>query len=270
MKRRILLPLAALLAAALTACGPAGPEPTPTPTPTAAPLPTPSPTPEPVYVPPVLSSQRFSQTFTAEDGTELLSAAYTLPDFENREASAALTAISAWYAALGEDMLSTAAFTAQDASADYELSGAQDIPFLPGSEEMDFQCTYQNERVISFSRTFYATIAGTAHPTVLRLGDLFDLVTGEELTFTQCFTDAIAASEQALRSVLSSETVAGLTAQGMESARIQAAFQPERFYLTEEGFVFWFQADDLGISGSPIEVTVPYSALKEYLVSWIG
>ena len=211
MKRRILLPLAALLAAALTACGPAGPGPTPTPTPTAAPLPAPSPTPEPIYVPPVLSSQRFSQTFTAEDGTELLSAAYTLPDFENREASAALTAISAWYAALGEDMLSTAAFTAQDASADYELSGAQDIPF-PARLRGDGLPVHLSERAGHLLlRTFYATIAGTAHPTVLRLGDLFDLVTGEELTFTQCFTDAIAASEQALRSVLSSETVAGLT-----------------------------------------------------------
>lgn len=272
MKRSALLPLTALLLA-LVSCSPKAPAPSsstaPVPTPSAPP--TPSPTPTYTYVAPVLSEQVFTQDYTADDGTTVLSVSYTLPDFENKSESPALAAISAWYAAEGQALLdNTTATTAQDALSDYELSGPLGLPFQPMKEEMTYTSLYQNEQVISFAREFYASSEGTAHPTVFRMGELFDLTTGASLTFTQCFTDAIAASEQALEYILASDMAAGLMQQGVEKAQLQAAFQPENFYLTKDGFVFWFQSGDLGANNSPVEIPVPYSALKEYLVSWIG
>ena len=270
MKRSALLPLAALLLV-LASCSPKAPAPSPStapvPTPSAS---TPSPTPTYTYVAPVLSEQVFTQDYTADDGTTVLSVSYTLPDFENKSDSPALAAISAWYAAEGQALLdNTTATTAQDALSDYELSGSLGLPVHPMKEEMTYTSLYQNEQVISFAREFYASSEGSAHPTVFRMGELFDLTTGASLTFTQCFTDAIAASEQALEYILASDT-AGLMQQGVEKAQLQAAFQPENFYLTRDGFVFWFQSGDLGSNNSPVELPVPYSALKEYLVSWIG
>ena len=261
MKRSALLPLAALLLV-LASCSPKAPAPSPStapvPTPSAS---TPSPTPTYTYVAPVLSEQVFTQDYTADDGTTVLSVSYTLPDFENKSDSPALAAISAWYAAEGQALLdNTTATTAQDALSDYELSGSLGLPVHPMKEEMTYTSLYQNEQVISFAREFYASSEGSAHPTVFRMGE----------TFTQCFTDAIAASEQALEYILASDTAAGLMQQGVEKAQLQAAFQPENFYLTRDGFVFWFQSGDLGSNNSPVELPVPYSALKEYLVSWIG
>ena len=119
MKRSALLPLAALLLV-LASCSPKAPAPSPStapvPTPSAS---TPSPTPTYTYVAPVLSEQVFTQDYTADDGTTVLSVSYTLPDFENKSDSPALAAISAWYAAEGQALLdNTTATTAQDALSD--------------------------------------------------------------------------------------------------------------------------------------------------------
>ena len=41
------------------------------------------------------------------------------------------------------------------------------------------------------------------------------------------------------------------------------AWQPERFYLTEEGYVFWLAGGELPGVNSPIEVTLPYAGLED-------
>ena len=267
---------AALLLVTLAACGPAAPEPTatavaaPTPTATPEPTPTPSPTPEPL-VEPELIFQSFSDTFTAPDGTVVLTVSYTLPDFANQASSAVLTAIADWYTAEGEALLENASLRAQDAVSDYEVSQAAGYPFQATAEEITSELTYQSEGVLSFRREFYANAVGAAHPTVLRMGEQFDRTDGHKLTFSECFTDGLAAAGAAYEALLQSEAVAGLVSSGaVTAAQVEAAFQPDHFYLTGDGFVFWFQPGELsGVSNSPLEVTVPYSALEEYLLPWI-
>ena len=61
-----------------------------------------------------------------------------------------------------------------------------------------------------------------------------------------------------------------LEAAGVTEGALSAAFQPEHYYLTPDGFVFWYQPGELGAGSSPVELPVPYSALKEYLVEWIA
>lgn len=274
MKRRIVsAALSALLAAALTACGPAPAEPTatPEPTPTVTPTPTPEPTPEPL-VDPVLSSRNFAETYTADDGTVVLTVSYTLPDFENKGDSKVLTAIADWYEEEGESLLDSARTRSADAKSDYEVSTAAGIEFSPVLEEIKSELSYQSDGVLSFRREFYAGGAGMAHPTVLRMGEQFARTDGHKLTFADCVTDGLAAADAALSYLTTHGTVGELVSAGTVTAdAVEAAFQPDHFYLTEEGFTFWFQPGELsGVSGnSPIETVVPYSVFEELLQAWI-
>lgn len=275
MKRRFLsAALSALLAVALTACGPAPAEPTatPTPTPTATPTPTPSPTPEPL-VDPVLSSQNFAETYTADDGTVVLTVSYTLPDFENKGDSRVLTAIADWYTQEGESLLESARTRSADARSDYEVSAAAGIAFSPVLEEIKSELTYQSDGVLSFRREFYAGGEGMAHPTVLRMGEQFDRTDGHKLTFSECFTDGLTAADLACSYVTSHGSMADLVSAGsVTAAELKAAFQPDHFYLTDEGFTFWLQPGDLADVpvNSPIEAVVPYSVFEELLQPWIA
>ncbi len=266
--------LAALLALTLAACGPAAPEPTasptPEPTPEATPSPTPEPTPEPL-VDPELTTQTFSESYTASDGTVVLTVSYTLPDFANKAGSTALTAIADWYTAEGEALLENAALRSQDAVSDYEISQAAGYPFQATLEEITSELTYQSEGVLSFRREFYVSTVGAAHPTVMRMSEQFDRTDGSKLTFTDCFSDGLAAAGAAYEALLQTGEISDLVSSGALTAeQLEAAFQPDHFYLTQEGFVFWFQPGELtGASNSPIEATVPYSALEGYLQPWI-
>lgn len=186
MKRFYLAAIA--MALLLSACGGPAAEVTPTLSPaaepTAAPVSTPTPTPDPtpaptavVLVAPELTEQRFSQEFTAEDGTVVLSVDYALPHVVNYPDSAALLAIDDRYTQMGAALLDNAASTAQDAVSDYEVSLQAGLPFQPTIEEMSYEVTFLSERVLSVSRTFYAAAAGAAHPTVLLLGAALTCVT---------------------------------------------------------------------------------------------
>ena len=269
-----LLPPALLLTALLTACGGPAAAPRSSPSPPLPPEPAPSPSPilKEGYVAPELTTQTYQETYTAsdEDDTVVLSVDYQFPDFSNKADALALTTIADWYGTMGADMLTASATTAQDARADYDLSDTSGIPFSPTMEELTYACTFQNEHVISFARQFYANAEGWAYPTVLRTSEQFDLTTGTKIGFSQLVTDGIAASEAAGKAFMASDAVAQLVASGLDRTQLQAAFQPEDFYLTDEGFVFWIQSGSFGPDHCPTEALVPYSALKEYLVEWIG
>ena len=119
MKRIRLLSglLAGALALTLAACGPReDPEPSvspsalPAPSPSASPEAEPTPTPSPEATPapaaePVWGEQSFARTFTAGDGTTVLSVNYVLPLVQNTDAGPAGTAINDWYKAQGADLL---------------------------------------------------------------------------------------------------------------------------------------------------------------------
>ena len=200
----------------------------------------------------------------------VLTVSYTLPDFENRDLHPALAAISDYYSGEGAELLAAAGERAESARGDYEVSTLSGLPFQATAEEMTFETSCQSERAICFTRQFYVNSVGAAHPSVFRMAELFDLTDGHRLTFTDCFTDSLAAADAAREAVLRSDAAAQLLAQGVSRADIQASFQPEHFYLTGEGFVFWYQPGELGAGNSPVELPVPYSALKEYLVEWIA
>ena len=265
MKRRAILSglLAGALMLTLAACS--GPEPEPTVTPSAEPTPTataapePTPTPTPAAEAPVWGDQVFAKTFTAGDGATVLTASFTLPLVQNTDACPAGTAINDWYKAQGADLLGYAEDNYEMSVSDYEVSKASGYSFTPTTGEMTYEVTYADEAVYSVRRTW--TVSGAMpYSSTFRLSEQFDAVTGAKLGFADLFADADGVGERVVAAFLAQEEIA---AGGFTEAQITAAYQPEHFYLTEEGFVFWIQGNDLPALHSPVEVTLSFDSLAD-------
>ena len=263
-KQTILTGVSALaLALFLTACSGPAPEITPSPTavpaPTATPSPTPTPEPTPIPEPPQWGEQVFTQDYTAGDGTQVMTVYYTLPMVQNTDTCPAGQAINDWYKADGASRMESAEASYEQVVADYDVSKAAGFPFTPVSEEMNYEVVLSTDQVISIRRSWYIN-SGAAYPTVFQLGENFDPQTGIKLTFTDFFTDAQAVQDRVVQAFLASPE---LSAGDFTQAAVAAAYQPEQFCLTSEGYVFWIQGNTLPAVHSPVEVTIPYDALKD-------
>ena len=265
MKRYAILTglLAGALALSLAACSPREPAPSLTPAPAssapAEPTPTPEPTPAPTPVPepPAWGEQVFARTFTAGDGTTVLTVSFTLPLVQNTDACPAGAAVNAWYKEEGDSRMLEAEEQYEMAVADYDVSQAAGFPFSPTTQEMTYTVAYEDENLISIRRELYVAAEGAAHPSAFLLAETFDAATGEKLGFSRVFTDADTVRERAVDAFVSQY--------GLEDSRdaVTVAWQPERFYLTEEGYVFWLAGGELPGVNSPIEVTLPYAVLED-------
>ena len=164
MKRNKLFPaaLALPLAFALTCCAKPAPAPVdtaaPTPAATATPAPEATPTPVPAD-PPVWGEQAFRRTFTAGDGTQVMSVSYTLPMVQNTDACPAGTAINAWYQTEGHNRLMEAEEQYEMVVADYDVSTDAGLPFTATVQEMTSRVTYEDEAVISVAREWYLNLS---------------------------------------------------------------------------------------------------------------
>lgn len=262
--------IAALLAAGLTACGPSAPPaastqtPPPSPAQTARPTSTPGPASTPVPdEAPEWTEQTWSSAPRAEDGTLLMTAECSLPAAGNRDRSTVGAAITDWYAGQLRTFASDAESAVEWVQTDYELSLTTDIPFAPAVQTMTSALTYANERCVSFRRELYVNMSGSAHPSVFRLGEQFDLETGRLLGFADLVNDP----ERAL--TLFRQAIPAYNRTEADSELLQQLFFADNFYLTQEGFTFWFQGEGL-VANSPVEVTIPYEEGKDVLVSWIA
>ena len=274
MKRIRLLSglLAGALALTLAACGPReDPEPSvspsalPAPSPSASPETEPTPTPSPEATPapaaePVWGEQSFARTFTAGDGTTVLSVSYSLPLVQNTDACPAGTAINDWYKQEGSSRMLEAEEQYEMAVADYDVSQAAGFPFSPTTQEMTYTVAYEDENLISIRRELYVAAEGAAHPSAFLLAETFDAATGEKLGFSRVFTDADTVRERVVDAFVSQYS--------LEDSRdaVTVAWQPERFYLSAEGYVFWLAGGELPGVNSPIEVTLSYESMEDVSV----
>ena len=268
MKRYAILTglLAGALALSLGACSPREPAPSLTPAPAssapAEPTPTPEPTPAPTPVPepPAWGEQVFARTFTAGDGTTVLTVSFTLPLVQNTDACPAGAAVNAWYKEEGDSRMLEAEEQYEMAVADYDVSQAAGFPFSPTTQEMTYTVAYEDENLISIRRELYVAAEGAAHPSAFLLAETFDAATGEKLGFSRVFTDADTVRERAVDAFVSQY--------GLEDSRdaVTVAWQPERFYLSAEGYVFWLAGGELPGVNSPIEVTLSYESMEDVSV----
>ena len=74
------------------------------------------------------------------------------------------------------------------------------------------------------------------------------------------FTDADTVRERVVDAFVSQYS--------LEDSRdaVTVAWQPERFYLSAEGYVFWLAGGELPGVNSPIEVTLSYESMEDVSV----
>lgn len=265
MKKRMLSGLlAAALVLSLSAC--AKDDPTPSGSPSAEPAPSVTPSAEPVATatptpsePPVWGDQAFARTFTAGDGTTVLSVNYVLPMVQNTDTCPAGAAINDWYKQEGSDLLTSAEDNYEAAVSDYEVSKTAGYSFTPTTEEMSYEVTYTDSMVYSIRRTWNVT-GGMPYPSTFAVAEQFDAQTGIKLGFADLFSDADKVQERVVAAFLKQdEIVAGQ----FTEAQIIAVYQPENFCLTDQGYTFWIQGNDLPALHSPVEVTLSYDSMKD-------
>ena len=266
-------PLAGLLALLLLAgCAAPQPNPSQTPVPSSTTTPVPTATPIPTRPPEgaVWGERVYAMDYTADDGTLLLSVSYTLPCLENGANDPPYQAVNDYFLQVEDDLISAAQSRADQLEDDYGLSLDNGTDFVPGSEEMGYAFTRQTDRYVSLKRTFYITSEGAAHPTVYCWSEQLDLSDGHKMTFADCFADPETAAQRAADAVAASSQAAELEEAGLAPGALAAAFQPEHYYLSDQGFVFWYQAGELEANSSPVEITVSYRTFDGLLQPWVN
>ncbi len=269
------LPILVPLLILLSACGVPGDART---TPSAQPLPSssapaaavPSALPGAPAEGPVWETEHYEKAFTTEDGTTLLTVSYSFPHLQNAGDYPPWQAINEFYYAIQASFVSSAEDLAQQQADEYTLSTQHGWDFVPVREEVRSTITRLTQHCISVTRTDYLFYEGAAHPFVSLSSEQLDLTTGTQLRFADCFTDPQRAAEQALTAILSSPEGADLQDSGISSGTLTDALQPEHFYLTDQGFVFWYQSGDLGTNHSPIEIPISYEIFDGLLQPWVA
>lgn len=271
MKKRLtfLAPAGLALALVLSACGGGTPAPTDSTVPTGTPTPPPVETaaPAPTETPataeaPVWGEQEYTQLFPAEDGALVMTVSYVLPKIEN-EGCPAAQEVNAWYAARAQELLDAAAETAAWGEGDYETAMKVGYDFMPFVEDLSFDITRETGEYVSVCREFYANNGGP-HPNTYRFSEQFSLTDGRQLLFADFFPDQEAARDLIVAAIQADP----FTAEYGLADRAAEMFQAEHFYLTDEGFVFWYQTGDLLPQGTPVEYTIPYETLSDLVALW--
>lgn len=275
--RRFFAALSAALLLCLAGCGvgaEVSPPPSPSPSENESPSPSPTETAEPSPSPTETVSLNFSdivyktyeETFQDEDGNPLLHVYYEVPQFSTAKRGSAEQKINSYY----EDQLATAAAYAQGELRDYAASYAEDSDLMPAEyyeDDIRIVCRYRDDGVICFTREYYNYFGG-AHANELRVGDTFSLDTGARLTAEHLFTVDEAVYRPMLLGYMESqvrEMGAWLYDTNMDT--IDASFDPDSFYLREDGLVFFFQPYDIApYAAGIVEFSVTFDKLSNYLI----
>jgi sulfur relay (sulfurtransferase) DsrC/TusE family protein len=146
--------------------------------------------------------------------------------------------ITEYFKGQGEAYLEQAEDTAGFAEGDYDIAQASNYDFSPYAEEASYTVTYQNDSVVSFVRSYYSNF-GAAYPTVLQLSEQFNRYDGARLHFSDFFSDP----EEARARVLKAIHAVTDPLEGYRSADVDRLFHEDNFYLTAEGFVFYYQSE---------------------------
>ena len=273
MNRLRFLPVLALILALvliLCACGgggetPEGPgEPdTQTTDPDNAPDNTPDDAGEPAALPQA-DSQGYAEEYTAEDGTVVLKCEYSLPMFPDAAPGSAGAAISDYYTKELQGLKENSQEYLSWALEEYANAGVS----YPYSDTDSFRESLRDDIYISFVRT-HDTYTGGPHPNQLQSSETFRISDGARVTCYELFS----ADEGLWRPVVVQTIRDQMAERGWDNyyeeytiEALDAIFQPEQFYLTEEGIVWYFQNYDLAPYAAGIqEFTVPYGVLQEML-----
>lgn len=216
---------------------------------------------------PVVGASTYDKTFYTEDGTKLLSLSYAVPKIENAEGNDSLTMINAYYEAQLQAMVDAGRGELLETA---EIAAQEGYLILPYSEEESFTEEYRSESRIAFLRT-RSIYNGGAHPNFVLFADNFDYTTGLRLTAEDVFS----VPEDIYRTRILDEILKQIEKNGAENyfeeyrEYLPQIFNPDQFYLTEEGIVYYFQPYDIApyAAGVP-SFLIPFSAMEDILEQW--
>lgn len=128
-------------------------------------------------------------------------------------------------------------------------------PFQPWSAALDFVVTREDDTILSLY--LEAVVQGPSpHPLIVRSADTWDVKSGTPRTLSACLPSA-RKKRKALFSTLKQQAAKQLS--GGESLffsdveiRVETAFSPERFYLTDDGPVLFYPMRSLGSAAERI------------------
>ena len=276
--RRLFAAFCAALLLCLAACdgetAAVSPSPSPSPTETGSPSPSPaeseSPSPSPSEAVSLnfddITYKTYEETFKDKNGDPILHVHYEVPQFTSAKRGSAEQKINSFY----EDQLAYATSYAQGELHDYADSYAEDSNLAPAEyyeDDIHIVCRYRDDGVICFTREYYNYFGG-AHANELRVGDTFSLDTGARLTASHIFT----VSEDVYRPMLLGYMESQVREMGewlydTNMATIDASFDPDNFYLREDGLVFFFQPSDIApYAAGIVEFSVTFDKLASYLI----
>lgn len=269
LHRTIGLTLALALCVSLSACKPVPSSASSLPSPSESPAaPSPAtqgpatPQPSPVWV-----NRTDTKAYQADDGTVILKATYALPEMPNP--TTAGIAINAYYEQQKKELQSYLEGDLHDAALSDYQSAADKSQFVPYEDYQQCTVSFQNASVICFRRDYYS-FSGGSHGNTAVSADLFRLDSGRRLTIADFFNvDAQTYQKRFLNLILAAApSRANQLFEGYQTA-IPEVFDPDHFYLSEHGFVFYFQPYEIGPYASGIiEFTVSYDSVKDIMVPW--
>lgn len=216
---------------------------------------------------PQIGSSNFEKTYSAGDGTELLSLSYALPKIENADGLSSLCMINAFYEAELQRLINLGQNDLLDSA---QKAAESEAFFAPYFDEESFTEEYRSDSRISFLRA-HPSYTGGAHPNLMLFSDNFDYTTGLRLTAADFFSVPL----ETYTPRLVEEIKRQIETDGAENyydgyqEMLPHIFDPNKFYLTGDGIVFYFQPYDIApyATGTP-SFLIPFSELEDILISW--
>lgn len=212
----------------------------------------------------IVSFNEEAKTLKNEEGANLLTQAYKLPNVRESTGNILITSkINTYYEKIKEQFEANAKELLDSAKKDYE---ARNTEQRQNWNEYEVSMKYEAERtdyaVLSFVRDYYEYTGG-AHPNSTRYAENFSKMTGEKLTFKDIVKDEKEAKEiitnYLSRELRKTEYRANIYEDFEE--RLPELITDDNWYLSDEGLVIIVNEQILGPHAFGIhEFTIPYSS----------
>jgi len=218
----------------------------------------------------VVTADTYGENITVSDGTTVVVASISIPHVEAPDYPAGAGSINRYYLDQRENHLAYARTELYE-YAEYSYTNYRS-DFSTYYTEQFFETACNDRGYLSFVRRMVDAV-GTEVSSLNTLTETFRLETGELVTGADAFSDLAALRTFVtgrIKEMIHKETQEDTLGYYDTYARnVEDFFDPDRFYLTDEGVVFWYRVYELGdeTRGNPM-FTIPYEDLGDLFVLW--
>lgn len=211
------------------------------------------------------------QNFTASDGTRILTVTVTVPEIQDENYSEAAAIINEYYLNQQEKHYQYA----EQELYEYAIYAYTNTSgeFVPHTSEQFFTLEYNSGGYLSFMRMVIES-SGDNYVEISVASETFDAMGGGLVTAAYMFScepdEAMERVAGEICAQISERVDAGEVLFYENAAElVPAILQPDSFYLTEEGVVYYFQVYEIARVelGAP-EFLIPYEKIEDIFTLW--